>query len=161
MAYTTQYVGNKTKCPCCDKEYEPKFPKKVKSIVNYDETIKSLIVYLNSYCNLPNQKIVELLGLLSDNKIKICQGTVGNTMKQFSKKSEKVLNKMKKAILKQPVINEDETPISVNGKIASAIGVFTKKLSLVEAFANRKLESFIEMGILDRYIRTVFHDYNN
>lgn len=161
IVHTTQYVGKKTVCPCCNKEYQPKFPDNVKGILNYDETIKTLIVYLNSYCNVPNQKTAEIFGLLSDNKIKICQGTVGNTMKQFSKKSEKTLNKIKKEILKQPVINEDETPISVNGKIMSTIGVFTSKLSLVEAYENRKLESFQKMGILDRYIGTVCHDHNN
>lgn len=161
IVHTTQYIGKKTKCPCCNKEYSPKFPNNVKSIINYNEDIKALVVYLNSYCNIPNQKIVELLGLLSNEKIKMSQGTVGNTMKQFGKKSKPILNKIKKEILKQSVINEDETPTSVNGKIMSSIGVFTKKLSLIEAFANRKLESFIEMGILDRYIGTVCHDHNN
>ena len=68
---------------------------------------------------------------------------------------------MKKEILRTPVINEDETPIKVNGKIMSTIGVFTKEISLIEAFKNRKLESFEEMGILDRYIGTVCHDHNS
>ena len=160
IVHTTQYRGKKTVCPCCNKEYMPKFPKQVKSIVNYDEGIKALVVYLNSYCNVPNAKITELLGLLSNNKIKMCQGTVGNTVAQFSKKSKPILNKMKKRILKEPVINEDETPIKVNGKFMSVIGVFTKGISLLEAFENRKLESFEEMGILDRYIGTVCHDHN-
>lgn len=159
--HTKQYVGKKTICPCCNKEYIPKFPNNVKSIINYDEGIKTLIVYLNSYCNMPNQKVTELLDLLSDGKIKMSQGTVGGTLKQFSKKSRLSIEKIKKAILKSPVINEDETPITVNGKIMSTIGVFTKKLSLVEAFENRKLESFKEMGILDRYIGTVCHDHNS
>lgn len=56
IVHTTQYIGKKTVCPCCNKEYMPKFPANVKSIINYDEGIKSLIVYLNSYCNLPNEK---------------------------------------------------------------------------------------------------------
>ena len=159
--HTKQYVGKKTICPCCNKEYLPKFPNNVKSIVNYDEGIKTLIVYLNSYCNMPNQKVTELLGLLSDEKIKMSQGTVGDTMKQFDKKSSPSIEKIKKAILKSPVINEDEMPITVNGKIMSSIGVFTKSLSLVDAFENRKLESFKEMGILDRYIGTVCHDHNS
>ena len=158
---TTQYQGKKTICPKCHKEYLPKFPKELKSIVNYDESIKSLIVYLNSYCNVPNQKVSQILGFLSDGKIKMCQGTVGNTMKQFSKKTEPIRKEMKKEILKSPVINEDETPIKVNGKTMSTIGVFTKGISLLEAFENRKLESFEEMGILDRYIGTVCHDHNN
>ena len=158
--HVKQYVGKKTICPKCNKEYLPNFPTNVKSIINYDEGIKTLVVYLSSYCNVPNQKVTELLGLLSDGKIKMCQGTVGETMKQFSKKSKPSIEKIKRNILKAPVINEDETPITVNGKIMSSIGVFTKDVSLVDAFENRKLESFQEMGILDRYIGTVCHDHN-
>ena len=158
---TTQYVGQKTKCPCCKKEYNPKFPSNVKSIVNYDENIKATVLYLNSYCNVPNQKVVETLNFMSKEKIKMSQGNVGNIAKQFDKKSEDIIEKIRKEILKAPVINEDETPVTVNGKIMSSIGVFTKELSLVEAFANRKLESFEKMGILDRYIGTVCHDHNN
>lgn len=161
IVHTTQYVGKKTKCPCCNKEYQPKFPDNVKSIINYDEDIKKIVVYLSSYCNMPNQKVTELLGLLSDNKIKMSQGTVGNTMYQFNQKSKDILKAMKKAILKESVINEDETPIVVNGKVMSAIGVFTKEISIIEAFANRTLESFKEMGILNKYIGTVCHDHNN
>ena len=154
ISHTTQYVGKKTKCPCCNKEYLPKFPSNVNSIINYDEDIKSLVVYLNSYCKMPNQKVTELLGLLSDGKIKMCQGTVGNTMAWFSKKSKPTLNKIKNEILKQPVIK----PITVNGKL---LGVFTKDLSLVDSFVNRTLDSFKEMGILNRYIGTVCHDHNS
>lgn len=160
IVHTTQYVGKKTKCPCCNKEYSPKFPGNLTSIINYDEAIKALVVYLNSYCNMPNQKTTELLGLLSKDGIKMSQGTVGNIMFQFHKKSKSVLEKMKKELLKQPVLNEDETPITVDGKIMSAIGVFTNQISVVEAFANRTLDSFKEMGILDRYIGTVCHDHN-
>ena len=160
IVHTTQYIGKKTICPCCNKEYMPKFPEQVKNTINYDEGIKALIVYLNSYCNVPNQKTSELLGLLSNGKIKMCHGTVGNTVAQFSKKSKPILNKMKQKILKAPVINEDETPIKVNGKFMSVIGVFTKGISLLEAFEHRNLESFKEMGILDRYIGTVCHDHN-
>lgn len=76
IVHTTQYSGKKTLCPCCNKEYLPKFPSNVNSIINYDESIKALVVYLNSYCNMPNQKVTELLGLLSGGKIKMCQGTV-------------------------------------------------------------------------------------
>ena len=152
IVHTTQYIGQKTICPCCNKEYMPKFPE--------DEGIKALIVYLNSYCNVPNQKTSELLVLLSNGKIKMCHGTVGNTVAQFSKKSKPILNKMKQKILKAPVINEDETPIKVNGKFMSVIGVFTKDISLLESFKHRNLESFNEMGILDRYIGTVCHDHN-
>ena len=44
----TQYVGKKTECPHCHKEYMPKFSKGVNNPVNYDENIKSILVYLKS-----------------------------------------------------------------------------------------------------------------
>lgn len=161
IKHTTQYVGKKSYCPCCHKEYMPKFPKNINNTINYDNNIKSLLVFLSTYCNVPNQKCVEFLGFLSDGKIKISSSTVLNTVAQFSKKSQPIIQNMKKELLKQSVINEDETPINVNGKIMSTIGVFTNKISVVEAFENRKLESFEAMGILDRYIGTICHDHNN
>lgn len=160
ITYITHYVGKKTMCPCCQKEYMPKFPENVKQTVNYNEKIKSIAVYLNAQCNVPNQKSSDFVGFLSNGKIKLAPATVLNTIGQFNKKSQPILKQMKSAILKEPVINEDETPISVNGKIMSTIGVFTDKISYIDAFENRKLESFIEMGILDRYIGTVCHDHN-
>ncbi len=60
IVHTTQYVGKKTVCPCCNKEYQPKFPNNVNSIVNYDETIKSLIVYLTSPLGIDNSKLLEV-----------------------------------------------------------------------------------------------------
>lgn len=160
ITYITHYVGKKTMCPCCKKEYMPKFPNNVKQTVNYDEKIKSIAVYLNAHCNVPNQKSSDFVGFLSNGKIKLEPATVLNTVGQFNKKSQPILKQMKRAILKEPVINEDETPISVNGKMMSTIGVFTDKISYIDAFKNRKLESFIEMGILDRYIGTVCHYHN-
>ena len=157
---TTQYVGKKTECPYCHKEYLPKFPKGVNNPVNYDENVKSILVYLNTYCNVANQKVVDFIEFVTQKKVKINKTTVINTVEKFSQKSKSTLESMKKQILKEPVINEDETPIKVNGKIMSTIGVFTKEISYMQAFANRKLESFKEMGILDRYIGTVCHDHN-
>lgn len=160
IVHTTQYVGKKTECPCCHKTYMPKFPKGIDNPVNYDENLKSLMVYLNTYCSVPNKKVSEIISYLTHNKVNIAQSTVLNNLKSFSKKSKNVLAYLKKNILKSPVINEDETPIKVSGKIMSSIGVFTDKISYVQAFENRKYESFVEMGILDRYIGTVGHDHN-
>lgn len=156
----TQYVGMKTECPHCHKNYLPKFPKGLNHPVNYDENVKSILVYLNAYCNVANQKVVDFIEFLTHKGVKINKTTVINTVEQFSKKSTPTLIKMKKQIIEDPVIYEDETPIKVNGNIMSTIGVFTKDISYMQAFANRKLESFQEMGILDRYIGTVCHDHN-
>lgn len=158
---TTQYVGRKRICPSCSKIYSPKFPKGIAHQVQYDSNVKAILAYLNVDCNVSNVKIVEFLRFLTDKKITIAPSTITATLIQFKKKGNEVLKNIKTKILKEKVIYEDETPISVNGKMMSTIGCFTKKLSYLDSFENRKLESFKEMGILDRYIGTVCHDHNN
>ena len=160
IKYTTQYKGKKTICPHCHKVHLPHFPKGVNNPVNYDDNVKALMVYLNTYCSVPNKKVSEIISFITNKEVLIAPSTVLNTLASFSKKSKSVLENMKREILKAPVINEDETPIKVNGKIMSTIGIFTEKLSYVQAFENRKYETFMEMGILDKYFGTVCHDHN-
>ena len=161
IVHTTQYVGKKTICPNCHKVHMPCFPKGVNNPVNYEEGLKALMVYLNTYCSVPNTKVSEVISFMTHGKINIAPSTVLNTLSSFSKKSKKTLEYLKKKILKAPVMNEDESPIKVGGKIMSSIGVFTNQISYVQAFANRKYESFLKMGILDKYIGTVCHDHNS
>ena len=139
----------------------PNFPAGVNNPVNYDEGIKSLMVYLNTYCSVPNKKVSEVISFLTHKEVTISPSTVLNTLASFSKKSKKTLGYLKRNILKAPVIYEDESPIRVNGKTMNSIGIFTKKISYVQAFENRKYETFVEMGILDRYFGTVCHDHNS
>lgn len=160
IKHITQYIGKKTICPNCHKVHLPHFPSGVNNPVNYDDGIKSLMVYLNTYCSVPNKKVSEVISFLTNNEVTIAPATVVNTLASFSKKSKNTLEYLKRNILKAPVIYEDETPIKVNGKINSTIGTFTKKISYVQAFENRQYETFVEMGILNKYFGTVCHDHN-
>ena len=160
VMHTTQYIGKKTICPNCHKVHLPHFPNGVNNPVNYDDSIKSLMVYLNTYCSVPNKKVSEVISFLTNNEVNIAPATVVNTLSSFSKKSKNILEYLKRNILKAPVIYEDESPIKVNGKINSTIGTFTKQISYVQAFENRQYETFVEMGILNKYFGTVCHDHN-
>lgn len=161
IVHTTQYVGKKTVCPHCGKVHMPNFPKGIDNPVNYADSIKALMAYLNTYCNVPNKKVSEVISFLTHNEVNIAPSTVLNTLSSFGKKSKNTLEYLRRQVLKSPVINEDESPIKVAGKIMSTIGIFTKKISLLKAFENRKYETFLEMGILDRYFGTVCHDHNS
>lgn len=161
IVHTTQYVGKKTVCPNCGKVHMPNFPKGIDNPVNYGNGIKALMVYLNTYCNVSNKKVSEVISFLTHDEVNIAPSTVLNTLSSFSKKSKNTLEYLKNQVLKSPVINEDESPIKVAGKIMSTIGIFTKKISILKAFENRKYETFLEMGILDRYFGTVCHDHNS
>lgn len=156
----TEYVGHIGLCEC-GKEYYPNFPKGINQQIQYDNTFKSLMVYLNTYCNMADRVVSELISFVTDNEINIAPATVLNAVKEFSDKSNITLNDIKQAILTSPVINDDETPINVNGKQNSALGVFTEKLSLIEAHPNRTMDEFVAMGILNVYTGISCHDHNN
>ena len=157
---TKEYVGNIGQCDCCGKEYSPEFPTGVNNPINYDNSIKSLLVYLNTYNNVPERGITNFISFMTNNILDMSPATVINTVKEFSKKSEPILKDIKEEILLSPVINNDETPIKVNGEEKSVLGVFTKELTLLEAHENRKEEAFIAMNILNIYTGTSVHDHN-
>ena len=155
-----EYKGKKLICQKCKKEYNPKFPEGINNPINYDSKLKSVMTILNTYANMPERVVAEIMELLTDNKIQISAATVGNTVKEFHKLSQGIIKDMKEEILKAPVINNDETPINVNGKINQVLGAFTPNLSIMEAYATKSKESFVEMNILNRYTGISLHDHN-
>lgn len=155
----TEYVGYIGICKCGKKHY-PKFPKGINQQIQYDNTFKSLMVYLNTYCNMADRVVSELVSFVTDNEINIAPATVLNAVKEFSTKSDITLKDIKQALLMSPVINNDETPINVNGKQNSALGVFTEELSLIEAHPNRTMDEFVAMEILNVYAGISCHDHN-
>ena len=155
-----EYQGYLGQCNSCGKEYSPEFPTGVNNPINYDNSIKSLLVYLNTYNNVPERGITNFISFMTDNIIDISPATVINTVKEFSKKSKPILKDIKEEILISPVINSDETPIKVNGKEKSVLGVFTDEVTLLEAHENRKEEAFLAMNILNIYTGISVHDHN-
>lgn len=157
---TTHYKGMKTMCPKCKKVYMPKFPKNVKFDTQYDKSIRALIVYLSTHCNISNTKVADLLKFISNDNLNIAPSSVTANVTSFAKKADYTISRIKNGLLRSDVIYEDETPIKVNGKQNCVIGVFTKDLKLLQAYTNRKFDTFIEMGILNIFKGVVVHDHN-
>ena len=79
-------------------------------------------------------------------------GSITNWKNEAYRIASKNIEELKKKIIKEKVIHTDETPMNVNGnKYHYAIGCFTKNMSIIEGFKNRRKKSFVEMGILTKY----------
>lgn len=156
----TEYKGKQSICSKCKKEYTPEFPKGVNNPINYDEKLKGTMTLLNTYANMPERVVSEIIGFLTNNEINLAPATVGNTVSEFHKLSHEIIVEMKEKSLQSAVLNSDETPIKVNGKLNQILGVFTKKLSILEAYEGKSAESFIKMNILNRYTGISCHDHN-
>lgn len=155
----TQYEGNNGRCEQCGKIHKVKFPEGVENEVQYGDSVKAFSSTLNNYCNVSINKVAKVIGVFTNTK-EPSKGSIVKWTKSVNKKIEPVLSKIKEAILNEPLINYDETPINVDGnKYNYVLGAFTKKYALLECYKNRSNESFKEMNILPRYFGIVAHDH--
>lgn len=156
--YTTEYQGQIGKCNKCGKIYRPEFPKGIDNAVNYGKSTKGFSMILSDYGNVAVDKIQDIIGILTNTEGPV-GGSIMNWKKEFYKKISPICEDIKNAILKEPVINHDETPYRENGKQQYAIGAFTEQLSLIECNGGRDKKAFDTMNIMPRYAGTIVGDH--
>lgn len=156
--YVTEYQGQIGRCKKCGKEYFPKFPKGVAKKVQYGDTVKGLSMVFSEYGNIPVDKIKDIIGILTNTEGP-SEGSIMNWKSKSYEKMKPIMEDIKEEILKSPVINNDETPYRINGKLKYAIGAFTPNLSAIECNGGRGKEAFDKMNIFPRYAGIVVGDH--
>lgn len=146
----TEYQGEIGICEKCGKIHNPKFPKGINNKIQYGENTKGLALILTERGNVSVEKTKEIIGVLtntegpSEGSIMYWKENAYTTMKE-------TMEDIKEEILKEPVVNSDETPLTVNGKYNYAIGSFGKNASAIECHTSRGKISFDKMNIFSRY----------
>lgn len=154
-----EYQGYHGHCPHCNKEILPKFPEKVSSRIQYDDSVKLFCTWFSDFANVPLRKIKEIIGAFTNTKGPSI-GSMDTWKRQIYNKLEPIREQLKNIIIQRNVICSDETPYNNNGnRFHYAIGTFTNDISIVQAFKNRRIKSFKEMNVLDRYNGTVVSDH--
>ena len=156
--YVTEYQGEVGKCKKCGKKHFPKFPKGVSKRVQYGNSVKGFSMMLSEYGNVPVDKIKEIIGVLT-NSIGPSEGSIMDWKSKAYEKMKPIIEDIKEEMLKAPVINNDETPYRINGKLKYAIGAFTSELSAIECNGGREKEAFEKMNIYPRYAGIVVGDH--
>lgn len=156
--YTIEYQGQIGKCLKCGKVYRPEFPKGINNGVQYGKSVKGMSLILSEYGNVPVDKIQNIIGLLTNS-----EGPVGGSIMKWKsdiyEKAKKIREDIKEEMLKEPIINNDETPYTLNGKQKYAIGAFTENLSAIECNGGREKEAFEKMNIYPRYSGIIMGDH--
>lgn len=156
--YVTEYQGQIGRCKKCGKEYFPKFPKGVAKKVQYGDTVKGLSMIFSEHGNIPVDKIKEIIGILTNTEGP-SEGSIMNWKSKSYEHMKPIMEDIKEEMLKAPVINNDETPYRINGKLRYAIGAFTPNLSAIECNGGREKEAFDTMNIFPRYAGIVVGDH--
>lgn len=155
---TIEYQGKLGRCKKCGRIYTPNFPKGINNQVQYGDTVKGLSLILSEYGNVPVDKIQEIIGILTNTRGP-SSGSIMKWKKKSYKKMKPIREEIKEEMLKEPIINNDETPYKLNGRQKYAIGAFTEKLSAIECNGGREKEAFEKMNIYPRYAGTIMGDH--
>lgn len=140
-------------CGCTNKA----FPQGVDHPVAYGSSIKSLMVYLQTYQLLPYERTKELISDLFNHNIS--KGTLYNTSKCAYNKLEEFENRLKELLVYCMVVGFDETGFRVLSKRLWLHSYSTTKHAYYEVHQKRGTEAMDDINILPRFKGVAVHDF--
>lgn len=153
----TEYQAHSVKCKNCDNMNKAEFPNSIKAVVQYGNNLKSFVSYLNSYQMLPYERISETIEDLTTHKVST--GTIYNFLKSNYDKLELFESKLKKELVKEKVLNSDETGIKVKGKTHWIHVASSSILTYYMIHEKRGRVAMDAMNIIPNYNGILVHDH--
>jgi transposase len=155
--YVTEYVTGEKTCPDCGKIHRSEFPSNVTQPVEYGNSLKTLVTYLNEYQLLPLDRTVEAIEDMIG--IKISQGTVVNMNEKLFHNVEEPVKNIKEQIIASEVVHFDETGVRNEGKTHWLHSASTKELTYYEINPKRGKEAMDTIAILPNFHGAAVHDH--
>lgn len=121
--------------------------------VSYADSFKSMVLYLNSKGTIPLERLCLIINELSQDMIKLSEGSIVNWQKEFNEKSKRIVEGLEREVMKSAIIHVDETGWKVDGK-TKWMHVLTSKDSAIFYCSDKR--SGIEEGAISK-----IKDYNN
>ncbi|MGZ7044420.1 MAG: IS66 family transposase [Methanobacterium sp.] len=153
----TEYRSEIKKCPYCNRKSKADFPESVTKPVQLGNTVLTIATYLRDYHLIPYQRIKEIMrdifGLgISPASIKKAETKCFHNLKGAT-------NYIKNKLIKEDVINCDETGIDVNGRVHYCHVTSTEKLTFYFHDRSRGSRAMKKMKVLPRFRGIAVHDF--
>jgi transposase len=145
------------RCPRCGRLTTAEFPEGVRHKTQYGNRVNAWASYLKDYVLLPYERLSELFYDLFG--LGISTGTLAKIDQRCSKGLGETVQSIKKALLRAPVIQCDETGIRINGKLHWLHTAGTEDLTYYAWHARRGNAATDEIGILPEYHGIAVHDH--
>jgi transposase len=153
----TQHSVQSKTCPVCGKQTAADFPRGVDHYLQYGNTYKSLIVYLNQVNFVPYQRLAQIskdvLG------IPVSQGTLVNIVHKCGWSLKSALANIKDQLIKSSVAHFDETGTRVKGKTQWLHSAGNEQFTYLETHPKRGSAATQAIGILPEFTGTAVHDF--
>ena len=102
-------------CGCCGHFSKARFPDRINAATQYGSRVQSIVVYLQNYQLLPEDRLSEAMNDLFS--LKITTGTVANISHRAATTLAPTVQKIEKAVAAAKVKHLDETGFRVGGKL--------------------------------------------
>lgn len=157
-----RHVFERYKCSCCKNEVHEEIPVRLKEENQYGSEVQALALSLGNEGNVSINKICRLIKGITHNEICPSEGYIAKLQKRASKKLEKFNEDVFKELLKQDIVNWDDTVIMVDKKRACFRFYGTNKLALYKAHLQKNKDGVDEDGLLNTLSANVkvVHDHN-
>lgn len=130
-----------------------------KSTVVYGNNLKALVGVMYAQEVIAFDRMVEFLGILTENKLNVSHGSLVGWIDDIGIKCKKPKKKLASAIRKTKVISTDATPTSLNGKYAYVRNYSDDRVTILEASHSKKIQEIQRQNILPNFKGYIMHDH--
>lgn len=153
---TVEHTVIEVCCPNCQALQRGSFPEGLVGEVQYGPGVRALGAYLQGYQLLPMDRTASLLSDVFG--LGLTEGTLDTIRQQCAKGLEPVEQRIKEAIIQQPVVHFDETGARVKGVLHWLHGAGTAMLTHYSIHPKRGREALDDIGILPHFTGNAVHD---
>ena len=159
--YTSKYVLDiKVESVVVEHRFYDEIPTEFRPDVQYGNNIKTFTTMLIGRGLVACNRIVELVANLSDETIKLSEGSIYNWLAEFDTKAQSEINKITTNLLNSPILQDDETGIRCGSKNMFVRNYSTEHEVLYKLNPTKGKQSIEDDNILTRFIGTTIHDHN-
>ena len=149
-------------CSCCHKEIKVPIPDKLKEENQYGSNAQAIALSLVNEGYVSFKRTRELIRGFTGGEMTMSEGYIAKLQKRCYEKLKDFENNLHQNILKQQVLNWDDTAISINGKQSCLRFYGNEKIKYYKAHEKKDKAGIDEDGIL-KYLSkdtVVVHDHN-
>ena len=149
-------------CDCCHKEYKVPIPTRLKEENQYGNNVQALAISLVNEGCVSFHRTKELISGFTGGEMNLSEGFISKLQKRCYDKLDNFGNEIHQKILKEKVINWDDTTISINGKQSCLRFYGNEKLKYYKAHEKKDKAGLDDDGILPYLNKdtVVVHDHN-
>ena len=144
-------------CPVCGKKTTAAFPQGVDHYIQYGETFRAVMVYLNQGNYIPYDRLADLSRDIF--KTPISPGTLVNIVQECGDSLKNSVAHIKDQLKQSRVLHCDETGSRVKGKNRWLHSAGNAQFTYLETHAKRGSAATTDIGILPEFTGTAVHDF--